>query len=113
MDSDKVEKTGLDIDDGGFFGEDDDIVTLRTTDGDEIDFITIAGIVYENNFYAIMQPVELLENMEANEALVFRVIRSSRGDRFDIELNDEIINAVFAEYYKLLAESEKDQNNKK
>ena len=82
---------------------DDDIVTLLSADGEEIDFVEIAGIAHKGNFYAILQPVELLDGMDDDEALVFKVTRGKDGeDKFEIELDDSIIEAVFAEYNKLL-----------
>ncbi|MBO5109846.1 MAG: DUF1292 domain-containing protein [Clostridia bacterium] len=82
----------------------DDIVTLKSANGEDIDFIEIAGIAYKGNFYAILQPVELLEGMSDDEALVFKVTRGNDGsDSFAIELDDNVIDAVFAEYDKLLA----------
>ena len=87
--------------------DDDDIVTLMTAEGEEVDFIEVAGIAYRGNFYAILQPVELLEGMEEDEALVFKVSRGKDGeDKFEIELDDTIIDAVFEEYNKLLDEAE-------
>ena len=84
---------------------DDDIVTLTSADGEEIDFVEIAGIAYNGGFYAILQPVELLEGMDDDEALVFKVTRDANGeDHFEIELDDEVINAVFKEYNRLLEE---------
>ncbi|MBR2025466.1 MAG: DUF1292 domain-containing protein [Clostridia bacterium] len=82
---------------------DDDIVTLLSATGEEIDFVEIAGIAHKGNFYAILQPVELLEGMADDEALVFKVSRGPDGeDKFEIELDDKIIDAVFAEYNRLL-----------
>ena len=52
--------------------EDDDIVTLLSADGEEIDFVEIAGIALNGKFYAVLQPVELLEGMEEDEALVLK-----------------------------------------
>ena len=87
------------------YEEDDDIITLMSAEGEEIDFIEVAGIAYKGNFYAILQPVELLEGMADDEALVFKVVRHSDGeDSFEIELDDEIIDAVFEEYNRLLDE---------
>ena len=41
--------------------------------------------------------------MQEDEALVFKVTRGDDGeDRFEIELDDEIIDAVFTEYNRLL-----------
>ena len=83
----------------------DDIVTLLSATGEEIEFIEIAGIAYKGNFYAILQPKELLEGMNDDEALVFKVSRNEDGqDKFEIELDDEIIDAVFKEYNRLLDE---------
>lgn len=84
--------------------ENDDIITLMSGDGEEIDFIEIAGIAHQGEFYAILQPVELLEGMADDEALVFHVTRNEEtgDDKFEIVLDDEIINIVFQKYNELL-----------
>ena len=82
---------------------DDDIVTLLSSNGEEVEFIEIAGIAHKGNFYVILQPVELIEGMKEDEALVFKVSRNETGeDKFEIVLDDEIIDAVFKEYNSLL-----------
>ena len=87
--------------------ENDDIVTLRSADGEDIDFIEIAGIALEKGFYSILQPVVLLEGMADDEALVFKVEETEDGeDKFTIELDDDIIDAVFKEYNRLLDQME-------
>jgi len=91
----------------------DDIVTLVTATGEEVSFVEIAGIAHKGEFYAILQPVELLEGMAEDEAIVFHVSRGENGeDRFEVCLDDEIIDAVFVEYNRLLdnalAEDEED-----
>ena len=84
----------------------DEYVTLTSADGEEIDFVEIAGIAHEGKFYAILQPVELLEGMDDDEALVFEVTRDrDGGDHFEIVLDDDIISAVFEKYDELLEES--------
>ena len=89
------------------FENDDHIVTLFSANGEEVDFIEIAGIMYNGNFYAILQPVELLDGMDDDEALVFKVSRGEDGeDKFEIEVDDYIIEQVFIEYNKLLEESQ-------
>ena len=96
----------LDFDKLDAEAEKEDYITLTTADGEEVDFIEIAGIAYKGNFYAILQPVELLEGMDDDEALVFKVTKNRDGsDKFDIELDDEIIAAVFEEYGRLLDEA--------
>ena len=87
--------------------EDDDIITLTTGDGEEVDFVEIAGIALKSGFYAILQPVELLDGMDDDEALVFKVTRGANGeDSFSIVTDDAIIEAVFAEYNRLLDEQD-------
>lgn len=83
--------------------DDDDIVTLLSEDGEEIDFIEIAGIAYKGNFYAVLQPVELLEGMEEDQAMVFKVSKGPEGeDNFEVELDESVVDAVFEEYLKLV-----------
>ena len=91
--------------------ENDDLITLKSADGEDIDFVEIAGIALNGKFYAILQPVELLEGMDDDEAFVFEVSRTSDGeDSFTIVLDDDITDAVFLEYYKLLDEAEAAEN---
>ena len=83
--------------------EDDGIITLRAADGEEIDFVEIAGIAHGGQFYVILQPVELMPEMEDDEALVFHVTSRDDGELgYEIVIDDEIVDAVFKEYYKLL-----------
>lgn len=92
--------------------DDDDIITLQAKNGEDIDFVEIAGIAYRGKFYAILQPVELTDGMSEDDALVFQVTRGNDGeDKFAIELDDKIIDAVFAEYNRLLDEAENDDKN--
>ena len=96
------------VDNGMMDDDDDDIVTLLSANGEEIDFVEIAGInIGDGFFYAILQPVELLEGMDDDEALVFKVTRGADGeDHFEIELDDDVIDRVFEEYNRLLDEME-------
>ncbi len=85
--------------------ENDDIITLKSAYGEDIDFVEIAGIALKKSFYVILQPVELLDGMADDEALVFSVERLESGeDKYTIVLDDETVDAVFGEYYRLLDE---------
>ena len=86
--------------------DDEDIITLTDEDGKDIDFVEVAGIVYKGKYYAILQPVELLDGMEEDDALVFLVEGTDREkQKFSIVLEDEIIEGVFKEYNRLLDET--------
>ena len=88
--------------------DNDDTVVLTSATGEQIKFLEIAGIAHKGEFYAILQPVELLDGMDDDEALVFKVSRGENGeDMFEVCLDDEIIDAVFEEYNRLLDEAER------
>lgn len=86
----------------------EDIITLSTPDGEEVDFTEIATVEFEGELYVIMQPVELFEGMEEDEALVFSVTDENDEDsRFDVVTDERIVNGVFEEYNKLFEEQAK------
>ena len=83
----------------------DDIITLTSESNEEIDFVNIAQIVYQSKIYAILQPVELLDGMDEDEAFVFEVKTDEEGQNsFTIVTDDEIIDEVFSHYNQLLEE---------
>ena len=95
-----------------YTSDEESIITLLTAEGEEIEFVEIARIVHNDKFYAILQPVKLLEGMEEDEALVFEVTKKEEeNDLFNVVLDDEIIDAVFAEYNRLLDSISKGENN--
>lgn len=82
--------------------EENGYVTLMSANGEEIDFVEIAGIALDGNFYAILQPVQLLDGMAEDEAMVFKVTRTEDGnDSFTIVLDDAVIDGVFEIYTQL------------
>ena len=85
---------------------DDGIITLKNEAGEEVDFRNIAGIALDSGFYVIMQPVELYEDMEEDEALVFQVTEDEDANaQYTIVFDDEIVEAVFNEYDRLYDEA--------
>lgn len=87
--------------------ENEDIVSLVTADGEEVDFVEIAGISLDGKFYSILQPVELIEGMDEDEALVFEASQSGGETQFNIVLDDDIIDRVFDVYEKLWEDAQK------
>ena len=85
------------------------VVTLLGEDGVERDFIEVAQIEYEEKLYLILQPLELYDDMAEDEALVFRVEPTDgENARFELELNEKVIESVFNIYYQLLDEIDPD-----
>jgi len=85
---------------------DDELVVLRDSEGNEIEFIEIAGIKLRDSFYVILQPVELFDGMNEDEAIVFEYTKvDGVEDNYKFVDEDEIIDEVFEEYNRLLAEA--------
>lgn len=81
------------------------ILTLTTNDGSDVDFMEIAQIYIEEELYLILQPVELFDGMEEDDALVFHVSVGLKGEeRLDLVYDDDLTDRVFSEYEKLVAE---------
>ena len=93
--------------DPDLFGDDyDEIVTLLDDNGNEVNFIDIARIEHGGNTYEIMQPEELPDGVEDDEALVFLVTSDESGtNRYDIVDDEETIDAVFEKYDRLFDEA--------
>lgn len=76
----------------------DNIIVLTTNDGEELEFIRIADIALDGNVYVILKPVELMNGMDEDEAIVFM----SKDDQYTVVLDEELLDNVFEEYYRLL-----------
>ena len=85
------------LDEEEFEEGDEEIITLATPDGEEVDFTQIATVEFEGNLYVIMQPVELFEGMDEDE----------EDSRFDVVTDERVIDGVFGEYNKLFEEQNK------
>ncbi len=79
-----------------------EVITLENNDGDELKFKQIAKLDYRGKTYAMLQPDILPEGMKQNEVFVFRVyrLRGENFDRFKLESNDKISDAVIEKYNK-------------
>lgn len=79
-------------------------VILFDENNKEVEFEQIALIPLEDDLYVILRPVEKIDGIEENEALVFQI--STHDDEDIIEICDDfdIVDKVFEEYYSLLKE---------
>ena len=82
-----------------------DPITLYNERGEAIAFEQIALIPWQGGEYVILKPVELMEGMGEDEALVFAIIRGEQETSLEIVVEDAIIDAVFDVYDRLLEES--------
>lgn len=77
---------------------------LYNEENQEVEFEQIALVPIEDKTYAILKPVETMEGIAEDEALVFVIDEIDDEDCLVIVDDDKIIDEVFDEYYKLLKE---------
>lgn len=83
----------------------DDNIVLYNEDNDPVEFEQIAIVVLDGALYPILKPVAPMAGMAENEALVFTIREIDGEDCLVIEEDDAVIDAVFADYYRMLREA--------
>lgn len=81
-----------------------DPIVLYNENNEEISFEQIALIPIDEQVYAILKPLGDFEGVGEDEALVFTIAEEDGEEVLVVEDRDEIIDAVFEEYYAMLAE---------
>ena len=85
-------------------------ILLMGEDGKQILFDQVAVIPYqvqgETRLYAILKPIDKIEGVEDDEAIVFYVdVRDEDDSLIRVEEDESIARAVFEKYYELLADA--------
>ena len=98
--------------------ENKDPITLMDEKGKQISFEQIAMIVHEvkkeKKLFAILKPVDKIEGLNDNDAIVFLVDQDKDGNTvLKIEEDEDVAIDVFDEYYDLLEEEMSKQKGKK
>ncbi len=108
MEENKQELSILDI----LLDEDnEDPITLYDENDKAIRFDQVAIIPLDEKLYAILKPIDEMENVADDEAIVFVVNEDENGESIlEIETDEPTAIKVFDEYYKLL---DKQDANKK
>ena len=89
----------------------DDPITLYDENEKDIKFEQVAIIPDNNKIYAILKPIDELEGVADDEAIVFAVEEDEEGfSVLVIEKDEEIAVRVFDKYYQLLDEAEANEN---
>ena len=90
--------------------DNEDPITLYDENNKEIKFDQVAVIPMNDKIYAIMKPVEEIEGVADDEAIVFVVNETEDGeDVLELETDEPTAIKVFDEYYKLL-DAQEDEN---
>lgn len=82
-----------------------DNITLVNEDGEAIEFEQVALIPISGTVYVILKPANAMPGIAEDEALVFAVETVEDEECLTILEDDEMVDRVFEEYYKLLREN--------
>ncbi len=89
--------------------EDEDIITMISEDGKEIDFVELADIVYNDGYYVVVQPLKAFDGIDEDACLVFKVEENGEDEAtFTVEMDDKVVDGVLTEYERLLEEAEEE-----
>lgn len=100
----EIKEENLNILDILFDEENDSPITLYNEEDKAIQFEQIAIIPLDEKIYAILKPVEQMDGVADDEALVFLINENEEnGDaELIIEIDEPTLVKVFDEYYRML-----------
>ena len=90
--------------------ENESPITLYNENDKAIRFDQVAIIPMEEKLFAILKPIDEMEDVADDEAIVFRVEEQESGEsELVIETDEALAMRVFDEFYRLLDEVEESQ----
>lgn len=81
-------------------------IFVRDNDGREIEFEQVAVVDFEENYYAVLQPVTKIEGVSEDEFLVFLI--DEEKDCLTYVEDDRVIDGVNDEFEAMLEELDED-----
>ena len=91
-----------------------DELVLQNEQGKQIRFEQVAVIPYNEKIYVILKPVDKIEGVEDDQAIVFLADETKRPTVLVPEQDEKIAIKIFDEYYNLVEEANKNaKKNKK
>lgn len=79
-----------------------DPIVLVDGNGRKIAFEQIAVIPYNEKLYCVLKPIDEIENVADDEAIVFFVDESGEKPELMVETDELVAMQVFEQYYDLL-----------
>ena len=87
--------------------DNDDPITVYDENDKPVRFDQVAIIPFKEKLYAILKPIDEMENVEDDEVIVFLIKETEDGDaELVIETDEPTAMKVYDEYLKLLDEAE-------
>lgn len=85
----------------------DDIITLTDDEGNDCDFYHLATLDYNENWYMVVQPVELFDGMTEEDVIIYKIDSDEDGESTILAIEDDAeADAVFNEFERLMSEGE-------
>ena len=88
-------------------------IVLTDEKGKRFTFEQIAVIPYNEKIYCVLKPVEAIQGIADDEAVVFYVDERPTGSVLMVETDEKTAINVFDEYYNLLDEADAKKKSKK
>ena len=82
--------------------DNEDPITLYDENDKAVRFDQVAIIPMDNKLYAILKPIDEVEGVADDEAIVFYVNEEGEEPILEVETDEPTAILVFDEYYKLL-----------
>ena len=86
---------------------------LQDEKGKQIRFVQVAVIPYNEKIYVILKPIDKIEGVEDDQAIVFLADETKRPTVLVPEQDEKIAIKIFDEYYNLVEEANKKKKGKK
>lgn len=87
--------------------DEEEIITLYDENDNAVDFVEVACVEYEENFYALLQPVEPVEGIGEDEVIICKLEPQDDETELITPLTDEdLMEKVFDAYLKAAADGE-------
>lgn len=96
--------------------ENKDPIVLVDSNGRKLSFEQIAVIPHNDKIYCVLKPIDKIENVQDDEAIVFYVDeKEGQEPTLMVETDEKVAMDVFDEYYNLLdeADAKAKKNSKK
>ena len=87
--------------------QDEDIITLTDENGNDVEFLLLDVVEYNNDDYMVMIPLDD-EEIEDDEVVILKVIREGDEETYSGVEDEDVLNAVFEIFQEQNAEEDED-----
>ena len=92
--------------DGLFDENNKENIFIKDNDGKEIEFLQLAVVDYQENYYAVLQPVTPVEGVGEDEVMIFMI--DEEQDCLVYTEDEKTIYGVYGEFMEMLEEEDEE-----